>query len=114
MVNIGAYGFKIFKFSFEFLTAVQSSYPLNAKHTLNTVCGLQRSYPHSFSAVHALNTEASHHFMLGPLGLRFAKVRSAGASPFPDFFILIILRQPIGKKILLSMHGVRIGSLAET
>jgi len=42
-MNISAYGFEFFKFEFEFLRAVQSSYLLKAKHTLNSVCGLLRS-----------------------------------------------------------------------
>ena len=83
MVNIGAYGFKFFKFSFEFSTAVKSPYLLNAKHTLNTVCRLRISYTLSFSAVRALHTAASHHFMLG---VPFAKIKSAGYEPIPGFF----------------------------
>jgi len=89
-MNIRANGFLFLRFLPEFLTAVQSSYPLKSKYTLNTVCGLQISYPHSFSAVRDLNTAGSNHFMFG---VRFARVKSAGCEPVPGFsFILITLR----------------------
>jgi len=71
--------------SFEFLTALQSSYPLKAKHTLFSACGLRKSYPHSFSALYALSIVESHHFMFG---VRVARVKSVGSNTIPGFFYI--------------------------
>ena len=64
------------------------------------MCGLQRSYPHSFSAVRALNVAESHHSMFG--------VRVA--EKFVDF------SEPANwkKDDPLRAHGGRIVTLAET
>jgi len=50
-------------------------------------------------------------------GVRVARVKSAGSNTFPDLSLLIILRQPIGKRkkeAPLLVHGVWIATLAET
>jgi len=78
--------FNFFKFSFKFLTAVHSSYPLKAKHTLYSVCGLRRSYPNSFSALRALSIAEIHHPVFR---VQAARVKSAGSRKIPRFFLLI-------------------------
>ena len=111
-MNIGANGCKFLKISFQFQTAVSSSYPLKSKHTLNSVCGLRISYPHSFSAVRALCIAESNRFMFG---VRIARVKTVGSKTIPGF-VYINYTAPANKKKddPLRVHGVRIATLAET
>ena len=76
------------------------------------MCGLRRSYPHSFSAVRALSVAESNHFMFG---VRVARVKSAGSNTIPGF-VYNNYTAPANRKkeAPLCAHGGRIATLPKT